>query len=160
MTCLKMNIHNPVNLSLNKAMIIFRHIWRLNLSREDVILKFLDFSVGDGAIVLISRGMKEYGKWERCQWIPWEIAYSLRKTTRNDYTSHSNAVLAVILPDKYGSYEYYSQRNLFEILRKNIDTGYIPVVQWDSFKYDCDTWIDEAIDAKNNTPSYKIVKTV
>lgn len=76
-------------------------------------------------IVLISPNMKEAGKWQRSQWIPWEISYSLRETTRNDRTSHNNAILAVILPNKNGDYDYYDKSNLFPILKDNIDNGYI-----------------------------------
>ena len=62
-------------------------------------------------IVLISPNMKEPMKWQKSQWIPWEISYSLRETTRNDRTSHNNAILAVILPDKNGGYDYYIKNN-------------------------------------------------
>lgn len=119
--------------------------------------KIYDSSV---TIVLISPNMKEYGKRERDQWIPWEISYSLRETKRNDYTSHSNAILAVVLPDKYGEYNYYKNMRLFNILSENIYNNYIPVVVWDDFKYRCDTYIDKAINAKNSIPNYKIVKTI
>ncbi len=44
-------------------------------------------------IVLISPNMKDAFKWDKSQWIPWEIAYSIRETTRGDFTSHSNAIL-------------------------------------------------------------------
>lgn len=111
-------------------------------------------------IVLISPNMKEAYKWDKSQWIPWEIAYSVRETTRNDYTSHSNAVLGVILPDKNNSYSYYNSMRLFKILEENIKIGYIPVAKWEDFKYNCDTYLNKAIQAKANVPQYKICKMV
>ena len=119
--------------------------------------KIYDSSV---TIVLISPNMRELGKWQRSQWIPWEIAYSLRETRRSDYTSHNNAILAVILPDKNGSYNYYRKDNLFPILKDNIDNGYIYVVDWEDFLKYTDIDIDMAFDHRNETPSYKIVKTL
>lgn len=62
-------------------------------------------------IVLISPNMKEYGKYDKSQWIPWEIYYSLRETVRSDRKSHRNAILAVVLPDKQGNYEYALKSN-------------------------------------------------
>ena len=58
-------------------------------------------------VVLLSRGMKENKKAEKDQWIPWEISYSLRVQTRDGRQSQPNGVLAVVLPDQFGSYEWY-----------------------------------------------------
>jgi hypothetical protein len=85
-------------------------------------------------IVMISPKMKESNRQDISQWIPWEISYSLKETTRNDRTSHSNALLAIVLPDSNGSYEYfitdkrccentcffYNTYKLFCILRDNM----------------------------------------
>lgn len=111
-------------------------------------------------IVLISPNMKELGRWQRSQWIPWEISYSLRETTRNDRTSHNNAILAVILPNKNGSYNYYEKNNLFPILKDNIDNGYIYVVTWDDFvKYPQED-MNISYSNKSATPTYKITKSL
>lgn len=111
-------------------------------------------------IVLISPNMKDEGRWQSSQWIPWEISYSLKETTRKDRTSHNNAILAVVLPDKSGKYDYYDENNLFPILRENIDNGYIYVVTWEDFINYPYADIQLAIINKNNTPDYKIKKTL
>ncbi|MGD1007318.1 MAG: TIR domain-containing protein [Ignavibacteriaceae bacterium] len=93
--------------------------------------KIYDSSV---TIVMISQGMKESNKLESEQWIPWEISYSLKELTREEKTSKSNAVLAVVLPDILGRYDYfisedacpychytlYKTNILFKILSKNM----------------------------------------
>jgi antiphage defense system Thoeris ThsB-like protein len=83
-------------------------------------------------IVLVSKGMKSPFLQEDDQWIPWEISYSLKEQTRGDQRSKTNGLLAVVLPDEAGSYEYYITRDnecncrslntpfLFRILRDNM----------------------------------------
>ena len=104
--------------------------------------------------------MKEYRKWEKSQWIPWELSYSIKETNRAGFVSHSNAILAVILPDRNNNYNYYNENNLFNILKQNIKNKYIPVVNWARFKYNCDYYINKAYEAKKNTAKYLLVKSV
>ena len=110
-----------------------------NLS-DDAIWERLKDRIYDSSvtIVFISPGMKELGKSDREQWIPWEVSYSLKETSRKNkngdsITSHTNAMLAVVLPDQYGSYSYYLEPKnccqcecilhhtdiLFEIIKRN-----------------------------------------
>lgn len=90
--------------------------------------KIFDSSI---TLVFISKGMKENKK-DSEQWIPWEISYSLKEQTRINKTSKTNAVLAIVLPDKNNSYEYFMYPNpicksttyviniLFDILKDNM----------------------------------------
>ncbi|GEJ45661.1 TIR domain-containing protein [Chryseobacterium sp. ON_d1] len=82
--------------------------------------------------VLVSKGMKEIWEAEKEQWIPWEISYSLKEYTRNGRTSLSNGIIVIVLPDEWGSYEYYITNDnicncrslntsfLFQILKDNM----------------------------------------
>lgn len=130
----------------------------LTMYSEDYIWEKLKDKIFDSSltIVLVSPNMKEVRRWEKSQWIPWEISYSLRRTPRSSRESDRNAILAVILPDKKNSYVYYDNMKLFEILQINIKSGYIPVVKWDDFKYDCDKYIMKAYDAKEKVSESSI----
>ena len=91
--------------------------------------KIFDSSV---TVVLISKGMKEPFSPEKDQWIPWEVSYSLKKQTRLGRSSSTNGVIALVLPDEDGSYEYYITRDkecncrslntpfLFQIIKDNM----------------------------------------
>jgi len=62
-------------------------------------------------VVLISKGMKNDAVADKDQWIPWELSYSLKEQSREGGNSKTNAVLAVVLPDEFGSYNYYITEN-------------------------------------------------
>lgn len=62
-------------------------------------------------IILISPNMVEPHRYDKSQWIPWEIHYSLIKKTRDYRQSQRNAILAVVLPGRNGSYEYAARSN-------------------------------------------------
>ena len=80
---------------------------------EDRITELLYERIYDSTItiVLISKNMRE-DKPEKDQWIHREISYSLSEHSRGGRTSHTNAVLAVIIPDESGSYGYFIQDNI------------------------------------------------
>lgn len=111
-----------------------------NLSEETIWGKLKD-RIYDSSItvVFISPGMKESWNTDKNQWIPWEVSYSLKETSRKNkngdsITSKTNAMVAVVLPDEYNSYSYFLEERtccaenctthhtdrLFQILRDNM----------------------------------------
>jgi hypothetical protein len=101
--------------------------------KDDTIKNHLKDKIHDSSItlVLISPNMKNNHKDESDQFIPWEISYSLKEITRKDKTSHTNGMLAVVLPDVNGNYDYFIENKscncralktgiLFQILNKNM----------------------------------------
>jgi hypothetical protein len=85
--------------------------------------------------------MKEESLPEKDQWIPWEISYSLKVQKRRNMVSKTNGIIALVLPDETGSYEYYITRNtkcncrklktsfLFQILRDNMFNAKKPQIR-------------------------------
>lgn len=67
-------------------------------------------------LVFFSPGMKAPGLKEDAQWMHWEVSFSLQETQRRTpngetYTGAPNAMLAVVLPDENGAYNYYLERS-------------------------------------------------
>ena len=99
--------------------------------------KIYDSSV---TVVFISKNMNN-NEPEKDQWMPWEIAYSLRESRRNDRVSRTNGMIAVVIPDENNKYDYFITHNqncncttynwdiAFDILRKNVFNGKAPIIK-------------------------------
>lgn len=112
----------------------------LSYLSEDSIWEKLKDRIFDSSVTIIFLSPKMKNNIpEKSQWIPWEVSYSLKETSRKTksgmfVTSHSNAMLAVVLPDVYGYYDWYYEHRyccesncifphnekLFEIIRRNM----------------------------------------
>lgn len=108
--------------ALEKLLDASAHIYKGEYSGEaileETLWKKLRNRILDSTmtIILISPGMIVPGVEEKDQWIPWEVSFSLRRTERkrpngDTYTGSPNAMLAIVLPNTSGSYDYYLQRS-------------------------------------------------
>lgn len=86
-------------------------------------------------IVLISPNMRDKSKADRDQWIPWEVSYSLKEIKREDRTSHTNALLGVVLPDANGSYNYciYKRSCCSEQCTRHNTNWLFEIMRWNTF---------------------------
>lgn len=114
----------------------------LSALSEDAIMQKLADRIYDSTVtvVLISKGMHELGKAEKLQWIPREVSYSLHENNRGGRVSATNAMIAVVLPDEFGSYDYFvtdhnciwcraqtwHQDKIFRILGQNMFNKFQP----------------------------------
>ncbi len=124
------------------------------------------------------------------QWIPWEISYSLKNKTRTDGSSNMNAVLAIVLPDRNGNYDYamYSNHHhifvkeeaFFEIILANMFNrigayyyedgygnpryihgySYIALAKWCDFCSNPEYYIGLAIKNRGEWDQFNIVKKI
>jgi len=100
--------------------------------------KIFDSSI---TVVFISPNMFDRTIDEKDQWIPWEINYSLKIEKRQSGRSLCNGMIAVVIPDKSGSYNYMLETHncykccgctthytnkLFSILRDNMFNKKLP----------------------------------
>ena len=125
---------------------------------DDYIMNHLKNKIWDSSItvLLISPNMKTPGKPDRLQWIPWELSYSLRITKRKNRTSQRNSIVAVVLPDRLGGYNYFDIYNTFTILRDNIINGYIYLTNWGDFREHSEYCFSEADNKLNSLHSVKM----
>lgn len=138
--------------------------------RSQLSDKIYDSSV---TIVLLSPNMNEAYFLEKDQWIPWEVRYSIQNKTRNNIQSKTNAILAIKLPNKIGSYDY--DPKLFSILKRNQNNlqyiypsryrlddlrSYIPIVNWPNFIGNVDSYIELSLEIWRNRDKYQISKTI
>lgn len=141
--CWPTTVRNYVDILIEKINNETDHAYRgegtdedLSYLSEDAIYERLKDKIyyTTVTVVLVSPGMKLANRLDKSQWIPWEIYYSLREIPRNGKSSHRNGILAVVLPDVNGSYDYmikemqccskgctlYSTYKLFNILKYNM----------------------------------------
>jgi hypothetical protein len=132
--------------------------------------KIFDSSV---TIVLLSPNMKEWWNSESEQWIPWEIAYSIKNKKRALSSSKRNAILLVALPDRNGNYSYTDQPGFYfniinnnrnnlkysypaNYLTPNCSQSYMLKCNWDKFISNVNGWINAAVEIKENSDKYII----
>lgn len=153
--------------------------------KDDTIWSHLKDKIFDSAvtIVLISKNMKDFFVEEQEQWIPQELSYSLKEFTRTtndgkkERKSKTNALIAIVLPDRNGLYSYYIRNDsVINQFNKNITFGiinenmynkkdsffesYIVTTKWEDFISNPQKYIDKAVENQDNIDKYIISKTL
>ena len=102
---------------LDPAITIYKGEYYSERISEETLWETLRNRILDSTmtIIFISPGMITPEVKEKEQWIPWEVSFSLRTIKRRrpngkTYTGGPNAMLAVVLPDANGSYDYYREK--------------------------------------------------
>lgn len=151
--------------------------------KDDTIWEHLKNKIFDSSItiVLISKNMKELFYSEEEQWIYQEISYSLKELTRTssngnrENKSLSNAIICVVLPDRFGSYNYYLRNTYyaqsyndnitFKIIAKNrnnkkytFNEDYVVTVKWEDFLKNYTKYINLAVDKQKRINEFNITK--
>ena len=152
--------------------------------KDNTIWEHLKSKIFDSSItiVLISKSMKEWFIKEEDQWIYQEISYSLKELTRTssngtkENKSLSNAIICVVLPDSYGNYDYYINKNYFgditykdevtfKIIAENrnnkkyyFDESYIVTAKWNDFINNYTKYINLAVEHQNRINEFNIIK--
>lgn len=157
----------------------------LSRFKDDTIWSQLKDKIFDSSvtIVLISKNMKEFWVSEEKQWIPQEISYSLKEFTRTtkdgrrEIKSKTNALIAIVLPDRNGLYDYYirnseiinkfNQNITFDIINENMYNkkgnpleSYIVTTKWNHFISNPQKYIDMAVEHQENIANYNISKQI
>lgn len=108
----------------------------LSRLKDDTIWEKLKARIYDSSvtIVLITKGMIEPNSYDKSQWIPWEVRYSLCEYSKDQRTSHTNGLIGLVIPDENNSYDWFisypgcctpscrqfSTNKLFHIMAKNL----------------------------------------
>ena len=114
------------------------------------------------------------------KWVDWEIQYSLREIPFDDYTSHTNGIVAVVQknPDIWGNnYSWmedicgnWDLNRCPKLIRDNrgnkknwaswsLAYDYIEIVSEDKFLINPNKYIEEAYMKSQNINSYKLTKS-
>ena len=153
--------------------------------REENLAKLeKEMAPSDVTILLLSPEMRDMDRPELEQWTPWEMLYSMNPKVRANPNVNRSAVLAVVLPDKNGSYDHVFKKGsnreivtdgLFTIVKQNMmnisepytdvrgnivikeDSSFIPIIKWSYFHSNADHYVDVAWQHRRDEDMYDLV---